>query len=225
MSRLLASVTTLSALVFSASALAADPMIEMAPPLDDSPARAYATVFAGASLPHAEVTAYQDGIPVGISFDLDFDVGYIVGGAVGTTVLPHLRGEIEFSVVQTTITDFFGIPVELDSTGYNLLGNLWYDVDTGSSFTPYVGGGVGYGHTVVTSDGVDQEMTSSGWLYQLGAGVRVAAADNIALDLGYRYRVQPDATVSGDTLMLPPDVEIKSSATNHIVQAGLSIGF
>lgn len=211
-------------LLLGSAALAADLDVEISPPAPDAPSRAYATVFAGASLPHAHVTAFDDEFPVGLTFDLEFDVGYILGGAVGTTVLPNLRGEIEFSVVQSTLSNFFDEEVEATSTGYNLLGNLWYDVDTGTSFMPYIGGGVGYGHTI-TFNGVEDEVTTSGLLYQLGAGVRVAATENIGFDLGYRYRVQPDAEVGGDIEVDLDGGSVTSSATNHIVHAGVTVGF
>ena len=221
----LSTAAVVASLLLTVPTFAADLMVDAAaPPAMDAPSRAYATLFIGASRPHAEVTGYDSGVPIGITFDLGFDTGYIVGGTLGATILPSLRGEVEFSVVQSSISDFI-VPVDLQSTGYNLLGNLWYDVDTGTSFTPYIGGGVGYGYDVVTGDGSSDELNTSGFLYQLGAGVRFAATDKIGLDLGYRYRVQPDATVSGDGLSLPPTSEIKSSATNHIVTAGVTVGF
>lgn len=202
-------------------------MVEnVAPPAADAASRGYATVFGGVSLPSATISISETGVPGSISFDTGFDTGYIVGGAIGTTVLPHLRGEVEFSVVKSTINRIFTQPVPdgVESTGYNLLGNLWYDIDTNTMFMPYVGGGIGWGYDVVTGDTADDEINTSGFLYQLGAGVRIPAAENVAFDLGYRYRVQPDATVSSPDIT-DPDVEVKSSATNHIVQAGVTVGF
>jgi opacity protein-like surface antigen len=211
----------ISGLLLSAPAFAAD--FSVAPPAADAPSRAYATVFAGASLPHSHVSVLEDGAPIGPVFDLNFDRGYIVGGAVGATILPSLRGEVEFSVVNSTVSNFLGSGIDFNSTGYNVLGNLWYDVDTGTSFTPYIGGGLGYGYDVVTSD-EPGEANTSGWLYQLGAGVRFAATDNIGVDLAYRYRVQPDATISGDNIDFG-DAVPKSNATNHIVTSGVTVNF
>jgi len=70
-----------------------------------------------------------------------------------------------------------------------------------------------------------QAMAASGALYQLGLGVRYAATDKIGLDLGYRYRVQPDAEVTGGGFVLDPEDSITGSATNHIVTAGVTVGF
>lgn len=215
-------------IVLSAPALAEDLIVDdAAPPPANSPSRGYATVFGGLSLPSATATITDASIPISISFDLGFETGYIVGGAIGTVVLPHLRGEVEFSVVKSTITEFYNIPLPegIDSTGYNLLGNLWYDVAINSVFMPYIGGGIGWGYDVVTGDGPDDEINTSGFLYQLGVGVRVPAAENVAFDLGYRYRVQPDADVTSDFLVLDPGDSFKSSATNHIVQGGVTVGF
>ena len=215
-----------ASLAISAPAFAADLMGDVvAPPAADAPSRFYATVFAGASQPYAKVSAFVDP-PFFVTVDSDFEVGYIIGGAIGAKVLPNLRGEVEFSVVNSEISSFYDTPlpdgVTMNSTGYNLLGNLWYDVDTGSAFTPYIGGGIGYGYGVITQTDVDEDINTSGWLYQFGAGVRYAATDVIALDLAYRYRVQPDAEVTSDTI---PEGFVTSSATNHIVTAGVSVGF
>lgn len=225
--RYLYTAAVFSAFLVAAPALAGDLVVEtVAPPAADATSRGYATVFGGASLPSAEASISQIGVPGSIGFNIDFDTGYIVGGAIGTTVLPHLRGEVEFSVVKSTITQFFTVPIPdgIDSTGYNLLGNIWYDIDTNTMFMPYVGGGIGWGYDVVTGENSDDEINTSGLLYQLGAGVRIPAAENVAFDLGYRYRVQPDAKVSGD-IIVDDTYEMKSSATNHIVQAGVTVGF
>lgn len=228
MIRHLHTAAVVAGVLFAAPALAADLVVEtVAPPSADATSRGYATVFGGLSLPSATATITDISVPISITFDLGFDTGYIVGGAIGTTVLPHLRGEVEFSVVKSTITEFYNMPIPegLDSTGYNLLGNLWYDVDTNTMFMPYIGGGIGWGYDVVTGDIPGEEINTSGFLYQLGAGVRIPAAENVAFDLGYRYRVQPDADVTSDFLMLDPGDSLKSSATNHIVQAGVTVGF
>lgn len=217
MNRRLQTAAVIAGMLAATPAVAGDLVVDVAPPAADSPSRAYATFFAGGTRSSAAAEFWVDGDGfAGVGGEVED--GYIVGAAVGTEVLPHLRGEAEFSVVMIEL----GIVDDdaVDSIGYNLLGNLWYDVDTGTSFTPYVGGGVGWSHNVLT-DGVDEE-TISGFVYQLGAGVRFAATENIGFDLGYRYRVLPSAGTSMD---LGPDAELKVSATTHIVQGGVTVGF
>lgn len=228
MMRHVGTATIVASLLFSVPAFAADLVVDAAaPPAADAPSRAYATLFAGASLPHADLDIFESSIPLSLNIDIGFDTGYIIGGAIGTTLAPSLRGEVEFSVINSSPSEFFGVPVDtgITTVGYNLLGNLWYDFDTGSSFTPYIGGGIGYGYDVITNDVSDDEINTSGWLYQLGAGMRFAATDKIGLDLGYRYRVQPDAEVSSDGFMMDDGDSITSSATNHIVTGGVTVGF
>ncbi len=187
----------------------------------------YATFFAGGSFASGDTTV--DVVPgFGFTLETDLDGGFIIGGAIGTTLHENLRGEIEFSYIQADVDSFANTPVpddaNLTSTGYNLLANLWYDFTNDSGFTPYVGAGVGYGKTSVSGD-LPGEVTASGLLYQLGAGVKFDVADNIALDVGYRYRVLSDADTEADGLMIPAGVDVKTDAVNHIVQAGITFGF
>ncbi len=187
----------------------------------------YATFFAGGSWASGDTTIDLGG--GGFTLETDLDGGFIVGGAIGTTIHENLRGEVEFSYIQAEVASIAGNPVpdgvSVTSTGYNLLANLWYDFSNDTGFTPYVGAGVGYGNTNVSGD-VPGEISASGLLYQLGAGVKVDVADNIALDLGYRYRVLSDADTTTDIGGPPPaGVDIITDATNHIVQAGVTFGF
>lgn len=230
MKRILSAVAVAAVMVSAGAAVAADLIVDsvVAEPAAKQ-GGFYASFFAGGSWANSDVTAVGliEDVPIGFTFDLGFE-GYILGAAVGTEILPNLRGEVEFSVVNTELTEFLGFPVEgggMNSTGYNLLANLWYDIDTGTAFTPYIGGGVGYGYDVITSSVGPGEVNTSGLLYQLGAGISYAATEDISLDLGYRYRVQPDAEVSGDGLILGPGDSLTSSATNHIVQAGVTFNF
>ncbi|MBL8594249.1 MAG: porin family protein [Devosia sp.] len=221
-------VAALAAVLLSGtSAMAADLVVDEPVAEVAVPNGFYATFFAGGSWASGDTTI--DIAPgVGFVIETDLDAGFIIGGAIGTTLQPNLRGEVEFSYIQADVDSIFGSPVpddvSLTSTGFNLLGNLWYDFSNDSGFTPYVGAGVGYG-TVEVSGDLPGEVTASGLLYQLGAGVKVDVADNIALDLGYRYRVLSDADTTTDIGAPPPGVDITTDAVNHIVQAGVTFGF
>jgi outer membrane autotransporter protein len=66
--------------------------------------------------------------------------------------------------------------------------NAYYDIDTGTRFTPYVGAGLGYAHLKAKANGdVYGSESADNLAWQLGAGVSYAATDNISVDLGYRY--------------------------------------
>lgn len=165
------------------------------------------------------------------SYSFDGDMGWLLGAAVGAHITDNLRGEIELSYSQIDLTTATsgGVTVDvLDGTGAAtyLLGNLWYDISTDSGFTPYIGGGLGAGHvstsgTLPGPDGFDVE----GWgvAYQIGAGVKFAVADNVDLDLGYRYKgiVGADLTTTdGDT-----SDNVTFDGGNHVLQVGLTVGF
>lgn len=115
--------------------------------------------------------------------------GIVVGAGLGYHFNDMLRADIR--------ADFDGID--------SVLGNLYFDFDTGSSFTPYLGAGAGYGWADV-SGGSDLE----GFTFALMAGVGFDLSDHLTFDVGYRFR---DLMDSG------PDV------MSHEVLAGLRFEF
>jgi opacity protein-like surface antigen len=84
-------------------------------------------------------------------------------------------------------------------------GNLYFDVDTGSAFTPYLGAGLGYGYAWRTNAANDHGLT-----YALMAGAAVALTDQTKLDIEYRFR---DIMAKG------------SDPMEHQVTAGLRFEF
>lgn len=228
-SRFLPVAAVLVAFVCTAPALAADLIVDEAATAAPAvaPTGFYATFFAGGSFASGDTTVSDGGF--GFTLESELDPGFIVGGAIGTTVYENLRAELEFSFIQAGVKSIAGSDVpdgyEATSTGYNLLGNVWYDFVNDSSFTPYIGAGVGYGYTELATDDFDGAYEASGLLYQFGAGVKFDVADNVALDLGYRYRVLSDANTTFDGEEIGGGYEVKTNAVNHIVQAGVTFGF
>lgn len=227
------------ALIAGTPALAADLIIDV--PMDEPVAVAdtgwYLSVFGGGVW--ANNVEADDGTPaLGQFFDFGTDMGWLVGAAVGVHFTDNLRGEVEVSTGSLGINDVTisgGLVAPVDgsvalpvtdgsaSTTY-LLGNVWFDIDTGSGFTPYLGGGLGVGY--VTAQGtlpapLGDVIDMAGWglAYQVGAGVKVDVADNIALDLGYRWKAIVDADLEGGGDSAIADLG------SHVVQAGLTFGF
>ncbi|MDC9824029.1 outer membrane beta-barrel protein [Devosia sp. ZB163] len=227
------------ALIAATPALAADLIVDV--PVDEPVAVAdtgwYLSVFGGGVWAH-NIEA-DDGSPdFGQFFDFGADTGWLVGAAVGVRITDNLRGEVEVStgslgLNDVTISGGPAAPVDGSvalpltdgsaSTTY-LLGNVWFDIDTGAGFTPYVGAGVGVGF--VSADAVigaplNASVDLSGWglAYQVGAGVKIDVADNIALDLGYRWKAIVDAEVEGN------GNDAVADYGSHVVQAGLTFGF
>lgn len=97
---------------------------------------------------------------------------FLLGGGVGYRFNDHLRTDARI--------DYAGIGADHDFG--SVLGNVYFDIPTGSVVTPYVGAGLGYGWS---NDNGDNE---SGVTYALMAGVEVNITDNISADVGYRFR-------------------------------------
>jgi opacity protein-like surface antigen len=141
---------------------------------------------------------------------LDTDTGFLIGGVLGYAWGDTgLRTELELSYSQANLDGFDidwdnwakgpdGDDLDFDgdvSVTY-IFGNIWYDFghvfDMGG-ITPYVGGGLGVGFVDIDVDaiqGIDFAASGSetGFAYQIGGGLLWNIADNINLDLGYRYR-------------------------------------
>lgn len=130
------------------------------------------------------------------SFETEFDNGYVLGIALGTQILPNLRGEIEYAYSNSNndrgAIKFNGAPI----LGGTLLGelevqtvlvNLWYDIQLNGPITPYIGGGIGYGHAGLDfSSGLSDD--DGGFAYQLGVGARYAFNERWNLDVSYRFK-------------------------------------
>lgn len=191
--------------------------------------------------------------------------GWLLGMAVGANLSDSVRGEVEISHARLE-TSTSGMYTEYNSYNngnniynyYNttnitkdnlsatfLMANLWYDIDMGSSITPYIGGGVGaayvdghfYGNFNSNNDPANYyDLHASGWApaFQVGGGLKVAVSPNMDLDFGYRYKQVVDVGVSTST-----DSEVESYTDDisgyradskmnfgvHVLQAGLTVHF
>jgi opacity protein-like surface antigen len=171
-----------------------------------------------------------------------YDPGWVVSGAAGYGFANGLRveGEIGYrqvSLDQLKVNNDGGLGaalglgslnglttnVEGNETALSAMANAWYDVKTGTPFTPYVGGGVGLarvslnnvsvaGVTLVDDDDV-------AFAYQLGAGVAYALTQNVALTLDYRFFSVVDATFTDAS------GSFSSEFHSHNVMVGARIGF
>ena len=69
---------------------------------------------------------------------------------------------------------------------FSYLVNGYYDIDVKGGITPYLTAGLGGASITAKSTG-SSDTTSSGFAYQLGAGVGIKASENVVIDLGYRF--------------------------------------
>ena len=141
--------------------------------------------------------------------------GYTVGGAIGYNFagmgLP-IRAEAEYlyhdqfkysavNGTHGTSAGAFSSKIDIQT----VFANFYYDIKTGTAFTPYVGAGLGVAWinqkvsttfrtgaagTALAASG-DYDTTNFAW--NLGAGVGYSLTDHIIVDLGYRYTSFGDA--------------------------------
>ena len=176
------------------------------------------------------------------------DTGFMIGGAVGVHLdhwLHGLRAELEASYRRNRIHgDWFTSSESSSETGvfrghmsaFAIMANLWYDIDIGMKFVPYVGGGAGWGRrqvTFVANESDDLRMESnfgrdsvylerSGFVYQLGAGVNYEIMHDVQLGLGYRFFHAQD--IKGTLEIEENDAPLNISGDNHSVALSLTIG-
>jgi len=130
----------------------------------------------------------------------DDDSAFAAGGGVGYRFNDNLRAD-----VRVDYAGEYDVAPGADMSVSTVLGNLYLDIPTDTAFVPYVGAGVGYGWTS-GENGNDKD----GLAYGLMAGVGVDLTDNVAVDLGYRFR---DVMTSG------------SDPTEHQILTGLRFEF
>ena len=143
-----------------------------------------------ASTAHAEnAKNYYIESQFGSTFSADAgrDNSGVLGVAIGKDlgkVRVELAGVRNSSGDDTTLGE-----VEVDS----LLAGAYYDINTNSKFTPFVGINAGY----AWADGAGVSTTDdSGIVYGASAGVGYAVADNIDLIARYQYLTSDDITVT-----------------------------
>lgn len=212
----------------SAPALAADLIVDApADPIAVSaPGDWYVSLFAGGVWTPEIEAEFVDGP---YDYDVTTDLGYAFGIAVGTKVFENVRIEAELSGTVNAMSEVYEydddeLYTDIDGSvsALYLLGNVWFDLDTGSGFTPYIGGGVGVAALNVNFDDWTWDFDGSGFAYQLGAGVKVDVADNIALDLGYRFKSVPGVTIED---VDNSDNQFNLDLQSHVFQAGLTFSF
>lgn len=129
--------------------------------------------------------------------------------------------------------DWGDLPITIQKQALML--NLYADLDNPSIFTPYIGGGVGYARLKAKWDDFALGIERSGgskskgnFVWQIGAGLNIAATENISFELGYRYMYNGKLTVEGAVVeqgIRPVSDEFKLDSFSHMVTAGLRYSF
>ena len=116
-------------------------------------------------------------------------------------------------------------------------GNAWYDIDTGSPWTLYFGGGFGTAYLGIQlvdikvkemTDTPDYTFSTWSLAFQAGAGIGYTIADFMVIDLGYRLlgsidpTLEKSGTIGGNDFKWPLE---PGTLLTHRIGLGLRIIF
>ncbi|MDB5506414.1 MAG: hypothetical protein JWR75_1052 [Devosia sp.] len=111
-----------------------------------------------------------------------------------------------------------------------LLASAYYDIDTGTALTPYVGAGIGAALVTTNCLCATSAQTHLSPAGQLGAGVKVAVNDKVAIDFGYRFKVTgggdfhaTDTTFDGFGSYEGVSVRSSGLIAMHTIQLGVTL--
>lgn len=153
-------------------------------------------IFTGDTL---DLTGWFIGLTAGANFTVSDG---IVAGIVGDIAWSDIGG----------FDDEFDTSVDIDWFG-SLRGKLGFD---GGAFLPYLTAGLAVAGATIDYDPDVDSNTHIGWT--VGAGVEFAVADNMSIDLLYRY-----SDYGTQTYVVDPDADV--SLTAHTIQLGLNFRF
>jgi opacity protein-like surface antigen len=168
------------------------------------------------------------------SFDkINVESGLTLLGAIGCDYGDY-RLEAEIGYQQNDIDEVniidepefavtAGVPSEGNVSVLSLMANGYYDIDLGG-VDLYATAGVGvaqvsfddfrYGDAIEEDEGsLDLSETTLAW--QVGAGLAVPIASNVAIDARYRYFATTDFSINGTNM----------NVASHNVLLGLRVGF
>lgn len=158
--------------------------------------------FTGTADTESDLTGWQLGVNAGANFTVS---EAIVAGIVADVAWNDLTGDV--------FTD--GSTFDVDWTG-SIRGRLGFD---GGAFLPYLTAGVAFANGSLTdvTGGYEDSQTHIGWT--VGAGVEFAVADNVSLDLLYRFSDygSKDYDLGG--------TPVPTSLTTHTISAGVNFKF
>lgn len=224
MNRLAISLLTgVAALGFISAAQAADLIIsEPAPPVGIVDLGGnWDGVYVGAFAGYGWGTVTDEDGFVGPAADTDYDLtGWQVGVAAGAN----------FTVSEAIVAGIVGDIAWTDLSGDSAADDFSYDVNwlgsirgrlgfDGGAFLPYLTAGVAFANATASEPVLATEDTQTHIGWTVGAGVEFAVADNISLDLLYRYSDygSKDYDLTTDPTPL--------SLTAHTISAGVNFKF
>ena len=110
------------------------------------------------------------------------DTGLAIAFGAGWGFGNGFRAEAEFSHRGNDVSNAHG-----DISADSMMANVYYDIGTGTRFTPYVGVGTGFSRVDFNDVGNRINDSDLVWAYQAIGGLTYQIADQWKLDANYRY--------------------------------------
>jgi opacity protein-like surface antigen len=207
----------------------------------------YISVHGGANFQQQHDANSTGSCCQGTTHHLDSNTGFALGAEVGLHLdnwLRGLRAGLDADYRRNKIgghwsaSSTFDGPTTGSITGhqstFSILANVWYDIDIGQKWVPYIGGGAGWARTkaegaaqISTTHGggnisvaTEWSVQENGFAYQLGAGINYPIQPGVNLGIGYRFFRGPQ--VKNDVFLGKNDV-INFHNENHSVELSLTI--
>lgn len=162
----------------------------------------------------------------------DFGTGFTLGAAIGYKFSDRDRwGSGFWNGVRTELEVGYGqddinVPMEQfensqqpDIDGWRFMANTYYDIDTGTRFTPYVGAGLGFTSLDLNNAGLSDKSDTT-FTYQFRGGVDYALTKQFSVNVGYRYldTDNPKFTNNDGSLF-------QTEYNSHAIELGLRYSF
>ena len=142
-----------------------------------------------------------DNVPnAGDTAKMTYNSGFTGSLAAGYDFANPLRLEIELirqknDLDITSYNNFYGTFNEGDLKTHSFMFNGFYDVDTGSAWTPFIGAGLGWSKLDINDPGFNDSDSDDVFTYQFIGGVAYAFNDQWSVDAQYRFMGTSDATI------------------------------
>jgi outer membrane protein OmpA-like peptidoglycan-associated protein len=186
------------------------------------PASFYVGIFGGAIFPlHSSI----DGPQVPSGSRADWNTGWVAGGTVGYIIGNGFRVEAEGAYRYSQLHQLYGIGGGGRISNISAMGNVLYDINTGTFITPYIGAGVGVSYAQVRANPSPSAATQVFFsdhdvvfAYQGIAGLSFQITPEVALGVDYRFFGTLDPRIAAST---PPNSDHDFTNRQHTVTANI----
>jgi len=131
-----------------------------------------------------------------------YDSGWLGTLALGYDISGPFRTELEYiwqknDLDQLSYSNQYGNFREGDLKTQALMLNGFYDIATGSAWTPYFGIGIGWSKLDLSTPGLPLNDNDNVFAWQIMGGLSYELTSNWAADIQYRFFDTADASING----------------------------